>query len=373
MPRDGSDGWLLESAEPDGTQILTSTLAEPAIFYDAGAFVQGSGDTIHDSGVPTSENEQANQAAIGAGEASAAGQLPTDLYASFQPKGEDHGASETLAELAAAGAPPSAVSGAAWDTGITAEPGASDLAGDDLWASLTEAAEPGASAAGLHALQSLLLGQTSDYDERLALIEKRLEQLALYVTGEVQSARAEGARVADLRDRLDAVAARAEAALDFARGGDVAVHSLDTLQRQVDALRAGHAESSQAVEQRLSAIEDRTRQRQRAAHAARRAELMRLRMRVYAPPETVGSSRLRALQRRADERALTSTGAGALGGSALAAVRHGHDAGAAWHVFSHGVVVFFGTLLTLLVVLARVTGDRVRDAWDHLIALFARD
>jgi hypothetical protein len=183
----------------------------------------------------------------------------------------------------------------------------------------------------------------------------------------------EAARVTDMRQRLDAVAARVEAALDLARGGDVAVHALDTLQRQVDELHADQNELVQSIDKRIQGVEVRTRLRQRESRSARRAELLRLRQRVYAPPDMFGSSRLRALDWRASERALASASATDLAGPALSAVRQGHDAGAAWHVFAHGLAVFFGTLLTLIVVLARVTGDHVRDAWDHLMALFARD
>jgi hypothetical protein len=101
--------------------------------------------------------------------------------------------------------------------------------------------------------------------------------------------------------------------------------------------------------------------------------LQRLRARVYAPPATFGSSRVRAIERRAEEHASVSTGGSDLSAVALADVRQRRDASAAWHAFSHGIAVFFGALLTLLVVLAHVTGEQLRAAWEHLMALFGRE
>jgi hypothetical protein len=357
MTSDGSGGWTGGNAAGDGAQILTSTLAEPAVFYDP--------DSLEPPVSDTPLRPAADQADVGA-PSNATTPPPSDLYRSLE-LGEPIPSDETLAELATMGVPTTPLR----DFVPSAVEGTPD--GDDLWASLTEAAAPEPAASGVHALRSLLLGHGPDHEARLELIEKRLEQVALYVTAEVQAARAEASRVTELGSRVDALAERVESALDFARGGDVSVHALSTLQQQIDELRGERSTLAQHIEARMHSVETGSRLRQREARTARRAELLRLRQRVYAPPESFGSSRLRGIERRASERALVAGGASDLVGSSLYAVRQGHDAGAAWHVFSHGIVVFFGALLTLIVVLARVTGEHLADAWDHLMALFGRD
>lgn len=384
MASDSSGVWPPSDETRAGAQIITSTLAEPAIFYDPETYEPA-------PAAPAAQAVPVTPAAP----AEPARALPGDLYAALGRGDAGEPTGETLAELARMGAPttplyavapaahaaPSIGTGTGTSTtphegasGEADEPDTADVAdGADLWASLSEQPNPTSSASGVHALRSLLLGSGPDYDARLALIEQRLEQLALYVTSEVSAARAEAARVPDLGQRIDTLAARVEDALDLARGGDVSLSALGTLQEQVTALRQEQAGLSQTLDARLRALDDVTRLRQREVRTAQRAELLRLRQRLYAPPETLGSSRLRAVARRAEERAIGSSGAGALSGPALATMRRGRDAGAAWRTFSHGLAVFFGTLWTLLVVLGRVTGEHLRDAWDHLMALFGRE
>jgi hypothetical protein len=382
MASDGSGGWRADDEGQDGAQILTSTLAEPALVYDSHTLessARNPAPTPPGGSQPAGERQSpstfAGTSPLSAGppvsapaaSATPAPALPAlsvppdDLYAMLGQDGDDTTTSETLAELATMGVPTTPLRDFVPEASTAA--GAPD--GDDLWATLSETPDPAPAASGVHALRSLLLGNGPDYEARLTLIEHRLEQLALYVTTEAQAARSDAPRVPELGRRVDALAARVEDALDLARGGDVSVHALSTLQRQVDALRM-----------ELSELSERTRLRQREARMARtaqRAELLRLRMRVYAPPGTFGSSRLRAIERRAEQRAIASSSGSDLSGPALDAVRQGHDAGAAWRVFSHGIVVFFGALLTLIVVVARLTGEHLRDAWDHLMALFGRD
>jgi hypothetical protein len=394
MASEGSDGWRSGDAGLDGAQLLTTTLAEPAISYDSHMVESATRDPAP---TPVDESQTAGETqapstlagtpplgaappdAVSAASATMAptlrvpGAPPDDLYAMLGQDGDDATTSETLAELAAIGVPTTPLRAIVPRASTAAGGEASTPDGDDLWASLSETPDPAPAASGVHALRSLLLGNGPDYEARLTLIEHRLEQLALYVTTEAQTARSDAERVPELGRRVDALAARVEDALDLARGGDVSVHAHSTLQRQVDELRLEQSELSETLATRIRALEERTRLRQREARTARRAELLRLRLLVYAPPETFGSSRLRAIERRAEQRAFASSGASELSGPALDAVRQGHDAGAAWRVFSHGIVVFFGALLTLIVVVARLTGEHLRDAWDHLMALFDHD
>lgn len=233
-------------------------------------------------------------------------------------------------------------------------------------------------------LRTLLFGnEPRGYDERLAAIEQRLDALARSPM-QAQPQTEEAARLAAMEQRLDALARQLDETHGAARAGDVTLHSLAELQRQIQDLRLDHAHATMDLTAQVRQADDRCRLRQRRARASARLELLQLRRRVYAHATgqvAYSRSTLRSTGRSVgapNEPAGTppiwpaAQGAGARNVNATVRPGGEMDTATAWRAVRLTTVAMVRALFALIVVLAHLAVEDVRAASQHLAELFHR-
>ncbi|HEV2239307.1 MAG TPA: hypothetical protein VGR57_21810 [Ktedonobacterales bacterium] len=253
---------------------------------------------------------------------------------------------------------------------------------------------------GVGTLRAILLGNLgnsapADQPERLAHIERRLDELA--AQQERTQAVARGGdgtlaslahlqqQVADLRQRAETVPIQREAVL----GAD----EVAELRRQVEDLRRSQAHQTGAFLEELRQSEARCQLRQRRARPASRMELAALRRRVYAPQLAPRPS---ALPRAAmpapgvptayaspNARPVAAQGTAGLnwrpasqGAPAQPARGRRHappqTGSEAWSEVWRTLVAFLAALWAMIALLGRMLGEDLKDAWIGLGDIWRR-
>ncbi|HEX9414462.1 MAG TPA: hypothetical protein VF916_13230 [Ktedonobacterales bacterium] len=176
------------------------------------------------------------------------------------------------------------------------------------------------------------------------------------------------ARLGAIEQRLDALAIRLDQTQAAARGSDVTLNTLATLQQQLEEVRQDQAQLTMGVTEELRQADDRCRMRQRRARAVDRMEMLQLRRRVYAPAivrrvSAVESSFPAGVRRGAS--AASSWRTPAQDPRAAAALRDAlvpGDAATAWRTVGRAAAALIRAIFALVVVLARLAAHDIRNA-----------